>query len=229
MKILLVEDERDLAEALKAVLQKNNFSVELAFDGEYGLDCALTGIYDIIILDIMLPKKSGLDVLKEMRGDGIGTPVLLLTARGDIGDRVAGLDCGADDYLPKPFHADELLARLRALSRRSPELQIDGILRIGAISFNPRSLTISGGGFEFSLTLKESQLLELLLQRRGNYVSKDRIIAKLWSYDADVTDNHVESQVALLRKKLAASGGSLSIKTARGVGYRLEETEEKNV
>jgi len=222
MKILLVEDERDLTEAIKAVLQKNNITAELAFDGEYGLDCALTGIYDIVILDIMLPKKSGLDVLREMRGAGIATPVLMLTARGDIRDRVAGLDYGADDYLPKPFHTDELLARLRALGRRSPELQIDGLVNIGELCFNPRTLTISGSGFELNLTLKESQLLELLLQRIGSYVSKDTIIEKLWSYDADVTDNHVESQVALLRKKLASTGGSLSIKTARGVGYRLE-------
>ncbi|MDR0491676.1 MAG: response regulator transcription factor [Oscillospiraceae bacterium] len=222
MKVLMVEDERDLAEAVKTVLQKNRFAVECVYDGEYGLDCAMTDLYDLIILDIMLPKMNGLSVLKEMRAAGIKTPVLMLTARGDIRDKVAGLDGGADDYLPKPFHMDELLARLRALGRRKAELQIDGIFRLGALSFNPHSLTLSGDGFDVELTLKESQLLELLLERRGRFVSKDTIIEKLWSYDADVQDSHVESQVSLLRKKLAAAGGSLTVKTARGVGYRLE-------
>jgi len=226
MKVLMIEDERDLAEAVKAVLQKSNYTVELVFDGEYGLDCALTGIYDIIILDIMLPKIDGLRVLKEIRGYGHKTPVLMLTARGDVRDRVTGLDCGADDYLPKPFHMDELLARLRALTRRGSELQIDGIHKMGSLYFDPHTLTISGSGLKLNLTLKESQLLELLLKRRGNYVSKDTIIEKLWSYDADVVDSHVESQVSLLRKKLAAAGGSFSVKTARGIGYRLEGGEE---
>ena len=222
MKVLMVEDERDLAEAVKAVLQKNNFTIELVFDGEYGLDCALTGIYDIVILDIMLPKMDGLTILREMRGEGIETPVLMLTARGDVRDKVAGLDGGADDYLPKPFHMDELLARLRALGRRKAELQIGGIIRIGTLEFNPQLLTLADGVVETSLTLKESQLLELLLERGANYVSKDTIIEKLWSYDADVTDSHVESQVSLLRKKLAAADGGVSVKTARGLGYRLE-------
>ena len=222
MKVLMVEDERDLAEAVKTVLQKNNYAVDLVYDGEYGLDCALTEIYDLIILDVMLPKMDGLCVLKEMRSAGVATPVLMLTARGDVRDKVTGLDGGADDYLPKPFHMDELLARLRALGRRKPELQIDGVIKIGAISFNPGSLVITGGGFETGLTLKESQLLELLLERRGNFVSKDTIIEKLWSYDADVADSHVESQVSLLRKKLASAGCGLTIKSSRGVGYRLD-------
>jgi len=222
MKILLVEDERDLADAVSAILQKSNFAVDNAYDGEYGLDCALTGIYDLIILDIMLPKMDGLRVLRELRAAGVQTPVLMLTARGEIRDRVAGLDCGADDYLPKPFHIDELLARLRALGRRKGELLVDGIIKLGQICFNPQTLTLIYGGREICLTLKESQLLELLVSRRGAYVSKDIIIEKVWSYDADVQDSHVESQVSLLRKKLAAAGGELSVKASRGIGYRLE-------
>ena len=218
----MVEDARDLAEAVKTVLQKNNFAVDLVFDGEYGLDCALSGIYDLVILDIMLPKMDGLSILKEMRGAGIVAPVLMLTARGDVRDKVAGLDGGADDYLPKPFHMDELLARLRALARRKTELLIGGVRRIGTLSFSPQSLTLTGESFEIGLTLKESQLLELLLDREGNYVPKDTIIEKLWSYDADVTDSHVESQVSLLRKKLASAGAGLGIKSSRGVGYRLD-------
>lgn len=222
MKVLLIEDERDLAEAVAAVLQKNNFAVEHAFDGEYGLDCALTGVYDFIVLDIMLPKMDGLNALKSMRKAGIKTPVLMLTARGSIQDKVAGLDCGADDYLPKPFHTDELLARLRALGRRRGELMVDGVIDLGPLRFNPHSLTLSYNGTEVSLTLKESQLLELLLIHKGGYASKDMIIEKLWSYDADVLDSHVENQVSLLRKKLATAGGELSIKSSRGIGYRLE-------
>jgi len=218
----MVEDERDLADAVTAVLAKNNFSVDNAYDGECGLDCALTDIYDFIILDIMLPKMNGLRVLKELRAAGVQTPVLMLTARGEVIDRVTGLDCGADDYMPKPFHVDELLARLRALGRRKGELLADGIFSLGSLRFNPQSLMLSCEGKEVSLTLKESQLLELLIAHKESFASKDTIIEKLWSYDADVTDSHVESQVSLLRKKLAAAGGELTVKASRGVGYRLE-------
>ena len=229
MKVLLVEDERDLADAITAVLRKNNFAVENAYDGEYGLDCALSGVHDIIVLDIMLPKMDGLRVLKELRAAGVQTPVLMLTALGEIRDRVAGLDCGADDYLPKPFHTDEMLARLRALSRRKSDLHVDGVISLGSVQFNPHRLTLSHGRTETSLTPKESQLLELLFANKGRFVSKDMIIEKLWSYDADVFDSHVESQVSLLRRKLAAAGGELSVKSSRGVGYRLEGMGDGNV
>jgi len=222
MKVLMVEDERDLAGAVTAILKKSNFTVDNAYDGEYGLDCALTGIYDFIILDIMLPKMDGLRVLKEMRSEGILTPVLMLTAKGELHDKVNGLDSGADDYLPKPFHVDELLARLRALGRRKGELVVDGVIQIKDVCFNPQSLTLTKDGDETKLTLKESQLLELLIARKGSYVSKDIIIEKLWSYDADVEDSHVESHVSLLRKKLTAAGGEITIKASRGIGYRIE-------
>ena len=159
MKVLIVEDERDLADAITALLQKSHYSVDNAYDGEYGLDCALSGIYDVIVLDIMLPVKDGLTVLTEMRGAGITTPVLLLTARGEVRDRVTGLDCGADDYLPKPFHTDELLARIRALTRRKGELLIEGLITAGSLQFNPNALSLSVDGTETGLTPKESQLL----------------------------------------------------------------------
>ena len=222
MKVLIVEDEKRFAEAVTSVLSKNNYSVDNANDGEYGLDCALSGIYDFIILDIMLPKMDGLQVLKELRNEGIETPVLMLTARGEIGDKVTGLDCGADDYLPKPFHMDELLARLRALGRRKGELHVDGLISFGELTLNPHKLTLEKGDTIVTLTLKESQLLELLISRNDLYVSKDVIIEKLWSYDADVSDNQVESQVSLLRKKLAAVKSAHVIRASRGVGYRIE-------
>ena len=222
----MVEDERDLAEAVAVILRKNNYAVEHAFDGEYGLDCALTGVYDFIILDIMLPKMDGLRVLKELRTAGVQTPVLMLTARSEIRDKVTGLDSGADDYLPKPFHPDELLARLRALSRRKGELLIAGVIELGDLRFNPHTLTLVNDAEEIGLTLKESQLLELLFAHKDGYASKDMIIEKLWSYDADVQDSHVENQVSLLRKKLAAACAGLSIRAARGVGYRIEGLKE---
>lgn len=224
MRALIVEDEIGLAEAVAAVLQKNNITADLAHDGEYGLDCALTGMYDFILLDIMLPKMDGLSVLEQLRKANITAPVLLLTARGGTGDKVMGLDAGADDYLPKPFHTDELLARLRALGRRSGgELRTGGLLKAGKADFDPHSLTLTYGGAEQRLTLKESQLLEMLVAHKEVYLSKEAIIEKLWGYDAEVNDNNVESQVSLLRKKLAACGCGLVINMARGVGYRLQE------
>ena len=228
MKILMIEDEHDLAEAMAAILQRNHFAVDNAYDGEYGLDCALTGIYDFILLDVMLPKRDGISVLRELRRAGVQTPVLMLTARSGLDDRIKGLDSGADDYLPKPFHTDELLARLRALGRRRGSYLEEGAVELGALCFNPQRLTLTYAGQETALTPKESQLLELLLAHGGGYVSKDRIIEKLWSYDADAEDSHVESQVSLLRRKLARAGGGWKIQTARGVGYRLDETKEKH-
>lgn len=221
MRILMVEDEKYIAEAIAAVLKKNNYTVDLAFDGEYGLDCAVLNIYDIIILDIMLPKMNGLSVLKEMRRNGIKTPVILLTARGQIEDKVCGLDCGADDYLAKPFHTDELLARLRALGRRRAELNNDGILSFGDIELNPHTLLLVCNGRESKLTLKEAQLLELLIQRKNTIISKEIIIEKLWGYDTNADDSHVEYHVSFLRKKLSKIMSNVLIHTIRGAGYTL--------
>ena len=222
MRVLIVEDEKYIAEAVEQVLRKNNFSVDLAFDGDYGLDCAMSGIYDIIILDIMLPKMDGLKVLKEIRAHGIKTPVLLLTARGQVEDKVQGLDLGADDYLAKPFHKDELLARLRALSRLGSELVPDGILRYGSMELNPATLTATSGSASVKLSLKEAQILELLIRNRGLTLSKETIIEKVWGYDSDAYDNHVETHVSLLRKKLAGLDGDVSVRTIRGAGYLIE-------
>ena len=221
MRVLFVEDEKYIAEAVEQVLKKNNFSVDLAFDGEYGLDCALSGIYDIIILDIMLPKMDGMQILKEIRAQGVKTPVLLLTARGQVEDKVQGLDYGADDYLAKPFHKDELLARLRALSRRGAELIPDGVLRYGKIELNPGTLVVVSGSASVNLTLKEAQILELLIRNHGLTLSKDTIIEKVWGYDSDADDRHVETHISLLRKKLTGLTKEVAIRTIRGAGYTL--------
>ena len=221
MKVLLVEDEKYLAEAIAEVLKKKNYDIDLSFDGEDGLDNALSGVYDIILLDIMLPKLDGLSILKEIRTEGVTTPVILLTAKGEVEDRVVGLDTGADDYLPKPFKMEELLARMRAVSRRRGELLPDGILSYGDIEFNPVTLVLSKNDKSFNLTLKESRLLEFLIINKGHSLSSDAIIEKVWGYDSDAEDNHVHVYISFLRKKLGNLGSNVKIKTIRNVGYAL--------
>ncbi len=222
MRILLVEDELHLAEALAQILKKNNYTVDTVNDGEAGLDNGLTGIYDLIILDIMLPKLDGISVLKGIRKAGLQTHVILLTAKGQISDKVAGLDSGADDYLAKPFATEELLARIRALSRRKGDIAEDNSLKFGDIELNTSSLKLYKGSNEVKLTLKESELLEFLIMRKSMATSKELIIEKLWGFESEVEHNHVEVYISFLRKKLTFLKSVVSIDTVRGVGYVLE-------
>jgi DNA-binding response OmpR family regulator len=222
MRILIVEDEIHLAEALTQILKKNKYTVDAVNDGEAGLDNALTDIYDLIILDIMLPKMDGISVLKKVRKEGITTPVILLTAKGEISDKVTGLDSGADDYLAKPFATEELLARIRAMSRRKGEIVPDNNYCFGDIELNTASLKLSKGAKEVKLTLKESELLEFLILRKNIATSKELIIEKLWGYDSEVEYNHVEVYISFLRKKLIFLNSDVTINTVRGVGYVLE-------
>lgn len=223
MRILIVEDEIHLAEALTQILKKNNYSVDAVYDGEAGLDNALSNIYDLIVLDIMLPKMNGISILKNIRKEGLSTPVILLTAKGEISDKVAGLDSGADDYLAKPFATEELLARIRAMSRRKGEVIVDNTLKLGDIELNPSTLKLFSGNKEVKLILKESELLELLISRKNAATSKELIIEKLWGFDSDVEYNHVEVYISFLRKKLSFLNSNVKINTVRGVGYILEE------
>lgn len=225
MKVLMVEDEHYLAEAVASVLKKNNYDIDLSFDGEDGLDNAMTDVYDIILLDIMLPGLDGISLLKKLREEGIMTPVILLTAKGEVEDRVYGLDSGADDYLPKPFKTEELLARMRALARRRGELLPEGILSYGDIELNPITLMLSRNGRSYNLTQKESRLLEYLIANRGAALSTDAIIEKVWGYDSEAEDNHVQVYISFLRKKLANLDSCVHIKTIRNVGYVLVESE----
>lgn len=226
MRILLVEDEEYMAQAVAQVLEKNNYTVDLAHEGEYGLDCALSGIYDIIILDIMLPGRSGLEILKTLRHEKIAVPVLLLTAKSETEDKVTGLDLGADDYLTKPFEMQELLARLRVLARRKQDISVQNGCMFGDILLNPYTFSLFCGSQSFKLTLKESQLLEMLMDARGGVISKDRIIEKVWGFDSDAEDRHVEVYISFLRKKLKALGADTSIETVRGMGYALRAGRE---
>ncbi|MEG0774319.1 response regulator transcription factor [Clostridium sp.] len=222
MRILIVEDEIHLAEALTQILKKHNYTVDAVNDGESGLDNALSNIYDLIILDIMLPKMDGISILKEIRKEGVSTPVILLTAKGEISDKVIGLDSGADDYLPKPFATEELLARIRAMARRKGEVLLDNSLKFGDIELNPSTLKLCCEGKEVKLILKESELLELLITRKKAVTSKELIIEKLWGFDSDVEHNHVEVYISFLRKKLIYLTSKIRINTIRGVGYIIE-------
>ncbi|WP_017414237.1 response regulator transcription factor [Clostridium tunisiense] len=224
MRILIVEDEVHLAEALTQILRKNNYTVDAVNDGEAGVDNALSNIYDLIILDIMLPKLDGISVLKEIRKEGLSTPVILLTAKGEISDKVLGLDSGADDYLPKPFATEELLARIRAIARRKGEVAQDNTLRFGDLQLAPDTLRLGCRDKEVKLILKESELLELLINRKKSTSSKELIIEKLWGFDSEVEHNHVEVYISFLRKKLNHLCSNVKITTVRGVGYILEES-----
>lgn len=226
MRILVVEDEKYLAEALSQILLQNNYAVDISFDGEDGLDNALSGIYDAVILDVMLPKVNGFDIVKTLRNEKIATPVILLTAKSDVEDRIRGLDCGADDYLPKPFDTGELLARLRALTRRGGELFVNNNeLSVGDVSLNTATMLLSGKSRETSLTKKEFELLEYLIINKSMVVSKEQIIEKLWGFDSEAEANHVEVYISFLRKKLAFVSDRVTIATIRGIGYRIRSEE----
>lgn len=224
VRILVIEDERHLAEALVHLLKKQNYMADCDYDGEAGLDDALSGIYDVIVLDIMLPKLNGYEVLHELRREGVETPVIMLTAKGTVSDKVKGLDCGADDYLTKPFDTEELLARIRALGRRRGEIaENNAIISYGSLSLNTNTMELSSPKGSIQLTLKEKELMEYLILRRDMISPKEQIIEKLWGFDSDAGDNHVEVYVSFLRKKLKFIHSDVSISAVRGVGYVLKE------
>lgn len=227
MRLLLVEDEKRLSDALVYILKKNKFSVDAAYDGETGEDMALTGIYDLIILDRMLPVKDGIDLLKNIRAQGINTPVLFLTAKDTVENRVEGLDAGADDYLIKPFSNDELLARVRALSRRRGEILSHKDLRAGNLVLDTTQCKAAfGGSSPVKLTLKECQLLELLIKNKGQVITKEQILDRIWGFEMDADFNNVEIYVHYLRKKLDCAAANIRIATIRGIGYCLEEVND---
>jgi len=216
MKVLVVEDEHKIANSIKKGLELENFVADVAFDGTGGFDMASSGDYDVIILDLMLPGMDGMEICKELRIGGAHTPILMLTAKSQIADKVKGLNAGADDYLAKPFAFEELLARVKALNRRPQKL--DGkVLSVGEITLNTQTQTVIKNGKEIILSVKEFSLLEYFLRHQRQVVSKDRLIASVWNYDTDILPNTVEVFVAGLRKKL----GRDFIKTIRGFGYKV--------
>lgn len=223
MRILVVEDTARLADAVAEILRKSGYEADVARTGADGLDMASSGAYDAVLLDIMLPGKSGMDVVHELREMGETVPVILVTARQAVGDRVAGLDAGADDYLPKPFHASELLARIRAVTRRPAAYRADNAIEACGLRLDPAAHVASHPAAEapVELTPKESLLLETLMGRSGNPVSKGDIAMRLWGPNTRAGENRVEVLVHALRDKIVQLDAGARIETVRGVGYRL--------
>lgn len=224
MRIMIAEDEEKLADALVQIFAKNKITADAFGNGIDALDNALTGIYDVIVLDIMMPGMNGIEVLRKIRGEGMDTPVLMFTAKDEISDKVKGLDSGADDYLTKPFATEELLARVRALGRRSSAAIVNSdIITCGDLSLDTAAYELSCGKNSLKLGLKEFSIMELLMKNSGRVLSKETLITKIWGYDSDAEYNNVEVYISFLRKKLDFIKSKAAIKTVRGVGYTLEE------
>ncbi len=224
MRVLIVEDEKKLANALVQILAADSMTADAVYTGTEGLDNALTGIYDVIVLDIMLPGMDGISVLKGIRKEGITTPVLMFTAKDDLSDKVTGLDSGADDYLTKPFAAEELKARIRALGRRSTSGILSGsTLSHGDLTLDLKACCLCCGNNRVKLALKELSVMELLMKNSDAAVSKDMLITRIWGYDSEAEDNNVEVYISFLRKKLSFLKSKVIIRTMRGIGYMLTE------
>lgn len=221
MRLLLAEDEKELSQALAAVLKHSFYSVDTVYDGQEALDYLESQEYDGVILDIMMPKKDGLEVLRTIRQQGNQVPVLLLTARTQIDDRVTGLDAGADDYLGKPFAMKELLARIRAMTRRQSQLT-DTVLRFGNLTLNRSTYELGVGEKKIRLANKDFQMMEMLMVNPGQILSTERFMEKIWGYDSETEINVVWVYLSSLRKKLAALEADVEIRAARNQGYSLE-------
>ena len=220
MKILIVEDEVLLANSLKTLLEKKGFTVEVAYDGETGKDYAETGVYDLLILDDMMPKLNGYDLARQVRAERCATPILMLTAKGELEDRIEGLNAGADYYLTKPFDTRELLACINALLRRQGD-QVNE-LRFGNTALDLASGMLVCGAERVRLSAKEFDIMRFLLQSKGNNLSKEVLLARVWGFDSNAVENHVEVYVGFLRKKLASIGSNVRIEAVRRLGYHLE-------
>lgn len=221
MRILIAEDEISTAKALKVILEKNRFSVDIVHNGDDAWNYIRTGTYEVIVLDIMMPGMNGLEVLAKTRENNINTPVLMLTAKSEIEDRVAGLDAGADDYLAKPFATSELIARIKALGRRS-EVYSDPVKKAGNVTLDSNRYELNADGKTVSLTNKEYQLLELFITHPGFVFSTEHLMDKIWGLDSESDIDVVWTHIGFVRKKLKTVGANIEIKTIRGAGYSLE-------
>ncbi len=225
MRVLIVEDELNIVEALKFSLSKNGFIVDYALDGQEGLDLCYGEIYDIIVLDRMLPYIDGLTILETIRKDKINTPVIILSAKDTVEDRIDGLVAGADDYLIKPFATKELIARLKAITRRKSEVIQSEEIVVQDISFDPSKCELKNtltGEIE-TLTFKESQILELLFKNKNNTIKRESIYEKIWGYDSEIESNSLEAYISYLRKKIANLTTLIQLKAVRGIGYVIKE------
>jgi DNA-binding response OmpR family regulator len=223
VRILVVEDERELSEVLLTLLQHNEYDADAVYDGVSGEDYALSGIYDLVLLDIMLPRKDGVEVLRSLRKRGNSTPVLLLTAKSEVEDKIKGLDAGADDYLTKPFASGELLARIRAMTRRKGEYVSD-TLTLAGTTLDGNTHVLSCASNKVKLSIKEYQMLELLMLNSRQIIPKERFFEKIWGYDSSAEYNAVEVYISFIRKKLAAIDSRIQITAVRGSGYSLMDS-----
>ena len=227
MRLLIVEDEVRLADTLRQLLNRQGYTADVYYDGVSGLDNAMTGIYDLMVLDVMLPGINGFQVVKKLREAGVATPVLMLTAKSDVSDRIHGLDCGADYYLTKPFEPEELLACVRTLLRRSGgQLQESDTLTWGDLSLERTTFTLSCAEREVRLSRREYDLMELLMRNGNQVVTKEQILVKVWGYDSQAEDNNVEVYISFLRRKLTHLHSAVKIKTLRMLGYCLTQEVE---
>lgn len=226
MRLLIADDDRDIAKVLTALFEHNNYSVDAVHNGNDAYDYASGGDYDGLVLDIMMPGMDGLEVLKKLRAEGVTTPVLLLTAKGEVEDRVNGLDSGADDYLPKPFAANELLARVRAMLRRKEQYRTD-VLEFEGMTLDVSTFELAFGKESMRLVSREFQMLELLMQSPGNVISTEQFMERIWGWDSDVEVSIVWVYISNLRKKFDKLGAPVSIRAVRGVGYCLERCAKK--
>lgn len=224
MRVLIVEDEKRLAAALSQIMIEQKYMTDVVYDGESGLDYALAGQYDVIVLDVMLPKINGFEVVKRIRQEKLTTPVLLLTAKDEISDKVSGLDSGADDYMTKPFSPEELLARVRALSRRQGDVILDELCFADVI-LSLANQNVSCGAKSVHLGFKEFEVLKILMASPKQIIPKEDLILKVWGAESSAEDNNVEAYVSFIRKKLYFIGSKVTVGTVRKVGYRLEVEE----
>ncbi len=225
MRVLIVEDEKRLAEALTEIMREQHYVVDAVYDGEDGLAYALSVQYDVIVLDVMLPGRNGFDMVRALRASKVATPVLLLTARDELTDKVTGLDCGADDYMTKPFVPEELLARIRALARRQGDVVLEE-LKYHDLTLSISTRTLACGQKSVRLGFKEFEVLHLLMANTGIILSKEDLIGKVWGAESEAEDNNVEAYISFLRKKLSFLNARVQINTVRKVGYRLDIDEE---
>ena len=227
MRLLIVEDEVRLADTLRQLLNRQGYTADVYYDGVSGLDNATTGIYDLMVLDVMLPGMNGFQVVKKLREAGVTTPVLMLTAKSDVSDRIHGLDCGADYYLTKPFEPEELLACVRTLLRRSGgQLQESDTLTWGDLSLERATFSLSCAERAVRLSRREYDLIELLMRNGNQVVTKEQMLVKVWGYDSQAEDNNVEVYISFLRRKLTHLHSAVKIKTLRMLGYCLTQEVE---
>ena len=226
MKILIIEDEYSLADAIAETLQKENYTTKIVTNGEDGEDEALTGIYDLILLDVMLPKKDGFEILKKFKNEKITTPIIMITAKSEIVDKLQGLENGVEDYITKPFHMRELIARIKIVLKRNSNIENDNVLEYSDLKLDLSTGKMSSSDNEISINGKELELLEILLLNKNQIVTKEMIINKIWGYENNAEYNYVEVYASFLRKKLKLLKSKVKIKAIRGTGYKMEEEND---